>query len=407
MWKCPKLLTLCSSLKLCRKQHTRLTILCLVSRYTWYQEADICIVYLPDVQAENYSETFAKSEWFTRGWTLQELLAPKNIVFYDAAWKQFGTKETLRTQISNITGIPGDVLNRPWLSSFYSGAQRMSWASNRKTTRAEDIAYCLLGLFDVNMELMYGEGAHKAFQRLQLKYLEDVDDESLFTWDLGEDDKAATAKLCIFNTETKENQLVDMCRLTGILATRPQQFFRCGQTKMTNQYAQEMPARKTSRGLEMTRAVRSLKHVTVIASSTPTPATSSSSTSRSEAGDNTDTVALVRLMPLPCEGEFQGTKRPSWIIVAEDIVSRPIKRWCRVILTEKWMKDGRKVLAEAESVIDRQHMFVRTNWPQVEAKLLSRGSKLSQSDENSGTVVRGIGRYRRPIRSATDSLSMR
>lgn len=102
----------------------------------------------------------------------------------------------------------------------------MSWASNRRTTRAEDIAYCLLGLFDVNMELMYGEGPYKAFQRLQLKYLEDVDDESLFTWDLSEGDKAATGKLCIFDPETSENKLVDICRLTGILATKPQQFSR-------------------------------------------------------------------------------------------------------------------------------------------------------------------------------------
>lgn len=276
----------------------------------------------------------------------------------------------------------------------------MSWAANRRTTRAEDVAYCLLGLFDVNMELMYGEGAYKAFQRLQLKYLEDVDDESLFTWDLGEEDKAATAKLRIFDPETSEHQLVDICRLTGILATKPQQFSRCGQTKLTSQYAQEQPPRKTSRGLEMTRAVRTLKHVTV-ASSSANPATRFPS----EGEATGDSVASVRLLPLPCEGEIEGIKRPSWIIVAEDIVSRPIKRWCRVILSERWMKDGRKVLANAESEMNlREHMFVRVNWPTIEAKLLSRGSKLAESDENR---IRGIGRYRRPIRSATDSLSMR
>jgi hypothetical protein len=122
------------------------------------------------------SNALRKSQWFTRGWTLQELLAPSSIVFFDKDWIDIGTKVSLEEIISEITGIDD-------FTNFETAcvAQKMSWAGKRETTRIEDKAYCLLGLFDVNMPPLYGEG-EKAFARLQLEILKTSDDESIFAW---------------------------------------------------------------------------------------------------------------------------------------------------------------------------------------------------------------------------------
>jgi hypothetical protein len=119
---------------------------------------------------------FRNSRWFTRGWTLQELLAPIRVTFYDLEWVEIGTKMSLRKLISSITGI-----RFLFTTEKASIAQKMSWASDRVTTRIEDQAYCLMGLFGVNMPPLYGEGS-KAFQRLQLELLKITDDESVFAW---------------------------------------------------------------------------------------------------------------------------------------------------------------------------------------------------------------------------------
>ena len=135
---------------------------------------------------------FNESQWFKRGWTLQELLAPQKVEFYDSSFKCFGctyrvfrrecdsTQLVLTEAITRITGTPTMYLEGHPVR-LANIAKRMSWASNRSTTRAEDIAYCLLGIFDVNMPLLYGEG-HKAFLRLQKHILEEEDDESIFAW---------------------------------------------------------------------------------------------------------------------------------------------------------------------------------------------------------------------------------
>jgi hypothetical protein len=135
------------------------------SMYKWYQEAEVCYVYLADVFPDISTSSFAKSRWFTRGWTLQELIAPSSVIFFDAHWRDIGTKASLVKPIAEITGIHIDALSNGRVSRF-SVAQRMSWASRRETTREEDIAYCLLGIFSINMPLLYGEG-QKAFLRLQ------------------------------------------------------------------------------------------------------------------------------------------------------------------------------------------------------------------------------------------------
>jgi hypothetical protein len=145
--------------------------------YLWYQNSQVCYAYLADVKrGRNFKEDMSKSNWFTRGWTLQELLAPSLVVFFDRDWIDIGTKGSLQEEISKITGIE-DFVN------FKTAciAQKMSWVSQRETTRVEDMAYCLLGLFDVNMPPLYGEG-EKAFTRLQLEILKISDDESIFAW---------------------------------------------------------------------------------------------------------------------------------------------------------------------------------------------------------------------------------
>jgi len=151
------------------------------SMYFWYSEAVVCYAYLSDVhQVDSSAIPIEESKWFTRGWTLQELLAPKEVVFYTSDWKILGSKSTLKSQIHEITKIPFGALEGTPLS-YFSVAQRMSWASKRVTTRIEDIAYSLMGIFDVNMPLLYGE-REKAFQRLQHHILQNSNDQSLFAW---------------------------------------------------------------------------------------------------------------------------------------------------------------------------------------------------------------------------------
>ncbi len=156
--------------------------------FRWYKEAVVCYVYLSDVLLfeDGYApeSQFRQSRWFTRGWTLQELVAPKEVKFYDALWEVIGNRSKLRYLIQEITEIPASFFTN---QSVYDAsiAQRMSWAANRQTTRKEDLAYCLIGLFDVNMPLLYGEG-DKAFRRLQEEIIKQSNDQSIFAWGFGQ-----------------------------------------------------------------------------------------------------------------------------------------------------------------------------------------------------------------------------
>lgn len=153
------------------------------SMYRWYQGVESCYVYLHDVDKDRWQESFLKSKWFKRGWTLQELLAPRTVVFYDRKWQVLGDKIGLAAEISSATSIAIDVLQTGDLR-HYSVAQKMAWAARRVTTRPEDRAYCLMGLFDVNMPPLYGEG-EKPFRRLQEEIVRHNDDHSIFTWSMG------------------------------------------------------------------------------------------------------------------------------------------------------------------------------------------------------------------------------
>ncbi|KUJ14849.1 HET-domain-containing protein, partial [Mollisia scopiformis] len=156
------------------------------SMFRWYQNAVCCYVYLSDYFQSTGSDEvgnasgFANCRWFTRGWTLQELLAPKTVLFYSRTWIYLGSKDTLCKTLSEITGIERETLEGEALNRT-SIARRMYWAAGRVTTRTEDLAYCLLGIFDVNMPLLYGEG-EKAFFRLQEEIIKSSSDQSLFAW---------------------------------------------------------------------------------------------------------------------------------------------------------------------------------------------------------------------------------
>lgn len=200
--------TLCSSVFDCLfgRGNANRSIQFINAMYEWYRCSARCYIYLSDFEipvhekqprTEDgiktwYSEVwpttrtrFRASSWFTRGWTLQELMAPERskTFFLDAKWTRIGSLGDLLEDVVDITGIQRPILSVGGVRHYdASVAQIMSWASQRKTSRGEDSAYCLLGLFDVNMPLLYGEGRAKAFYRLQIEIMQRSDDESLFAW---------------------------------------------------------------------------------------------------------------------------------------------------------------------------------------------------------------------------------
>ena len=147
------------------------------SMFRWYQNAAKCYVYLSDVSITKrkvndqfskftWESAFWASRWFTRGWTLQELLAPGSVEFFSREGKRLGDKRTLERQIHEITGIAIPAIRGTPLSQF-GVDERLLWAKNRQTKRKEDEAYSLLGIFDIYMPLIYGEGRDSAFARLR------------------------------------------------------------------------------------------------------------------------------------------------------------------------------------------------------------------------------------------------
>ncbi|OAG12575.1 HET-domain-containing protein, partial [Paraphaeosphaeria sporulosa] len=143
------------------------------SMFRWYQDAARCYVYLPNVSKADsmddesaWKEALRKSRWFTRGWTLQELIAPKLVDFFSSEGARLGSKSSLESEIHEITGIAKIALRGDALSSF-SIKERRSWAERRSTTIEEDEVYCLFGIFDISMALIYGEGRDRAYRRLE------------------------------------------------------------------------------------------------------------------------------------------------------------------------------------------------------------------------------------------------
>ena len=148
----------------------------IISMFRWYRNAIKCYVYLPDVSRPRtdpaiasikaWESTFRKSEWFTRGWTLQELLAPASVDFFSKEGELLGNKASLERHICEKTGIPVKALRGSPLSDF-DVTERMSWAAKRLTMKDEDKVYSLFGIFGVSLPIMYGEGLENASRRLQ------------------------------------------------------------------------------------------------------------------------------------------------------------------------------------------------------------------------------------------------
>ena len=158
------------------------------SMFSWYEKAKVCIAYLEDINCARssplFDTSFQNSVWFTRSWTLQELLAPHEVYFFNTRWTNIGTRGTLANQISRSTNIPRSALEVKANLREFPSAQKMTWASRRKATRTEDIAYSLLGIFEVHMPLLYGEGV-KAYERLQEEVMRRTTEPSLLLWRLG------------------------------------------------------------------------------------------------------------------------------------------------------------------------------------------------------------------------------
>ncbi|KAI0522107.1 HET domain protein [Xylaria bambusicola] len=178
------------------------------SMFNWYRDAKVCYAWLADLPGPSeqpIESSLGNCRWFTRGWTLQELIAPRRVEFYDRHWNFRGTKDELKGLIADVSHIGKAVLADPDDIYRVSIAQRMSWAANRQTTRPEDVAYCLIGIFGVNMPMLYGEG-QRAFLRLQEEIVKETNDLSLFAW------KATSADQ----------------RYRGIFARSPSEFHDCG-----------------------------------------------------------------------------------------------------------------------------------------------------------------------------------
>lgn len=160
------------------------------SMYDWYSRAVICYAFLEDVPPSTPEECiragskFRASRWFTRGWTLQELIAPPQLVFMSSSWTRICEKAEVSVAIEQNTGIhPKYLSGTRSLQRAGAGVSTiMVWASRRQTTREEDAAYCLMGLFGVNMPLLYGEKS-RAFRRLQLEILQTSADWTFLDWD--------------------------------------------------------------------------------------------------------------------------------------------------------------------------------------------------------------------------------
>lgn len=221
--------------------------------FQWYRKAKECYAYLSDVPghdhfvvAESTSnlcskdhasedeamactlERFRMSEWFERAWTLQELLAPSRLLFFDARWRYFGhlkrhltgplqvslTTTPLDEIVSDVTGIPLDVLNGTSSLSGVCVAQKFSWLAKRTATRVEDLAYCMMGITEVNMPLLYGEGL-RAWYRLQEAIIHSYADESIFAW------------MSIGANAEKAGRAGKEQYLPGLLADHPRRFLHC------------------------------------------------------------------------------------------------------------------------------------------------------------------------------------
>jgi hypothetical protein len=248
------------------------------SMFQWYRQSDVCYAYIADLPPCQQTDTVAAKldwlsisasksyRWFTRGWTLQELIAPQRLEFYDKDWEYRGDKKGMLAELEQYTGIDVPVLENSGLLSGMPVARKMSWASSRQTTRVEDMAYCLLGIFNVHMPMIYGEGS-RAFIRLQEEISKETNDLSLFAW---------TARAPTISITELEDLLVQRpvevsmktiplsiaasaigrrptaTRFSGILAPSPKEFSKCRDIRRYSNYLDPNPEfTLTNNGVKM------------------------------------------------------------------------------------------------------------------------------------------------------------
>lgn len=225
------------------------------SMYRWYENSGVCYVHLEDVaapsddimdsqssQAAYIYSSLSKSRWVTRGWTLQELIAPQLVQFHSQDWVLIGKKKDRMFQVAlaTATGIEIGILSGQTTVAEVSVANRMKWAWKRQTTRFEDASYCLMGIFAVNMPLLYGEGKQRAFIRLQEEILKTNDDQSIFAWKLP--------------TELEDSKL-----MSGLLANSPAHFGGVSSMRPMStefQSASSVPWTMTNKGLQVQLYIR-------------------------------------------------------------------------------------------------------------------------------------------------------
>jgi hypothetical protein len=185
--------------------------------------------------------------------TLQELLAPNEVQFFDAEWHSLGAKSHPSTakSISHATGIPQDVLYKPSSMFQKSIAQRMSWASKREATRSEDVAYSLLGIFKINMPMQYGEGT-LAFNRLQKEILKSSNDQSLFAW--GYNNRSCDEFLTVVNSyyeHTSTGIRFYESLEYGMFAPHPSYFGTCGNIRFSLAHTSNTPITESNGAIHM------------------------------------------------------------------------------------------------------------------------------------------------------------
>ncbi|KAJ2898044.1 het domain [Zalerion maritima] len=216
------------------------------NNFAWYQDAAVCYAYLSDVEPADRDDvygdksTFRRSRWFTRGWTLSELIAPAKMEFYAHDWSHLGSKtnDKFLKLLSKASGVPMDILNGEVELDDVCIATRMQWAARRQTTRVEDVGYSLLGIFGVQMSVNYGEGS-SAFIRMQQEILPKTHDQSLFAWYMNDESGIASP--------TPSNGDI---RMWGLLADSPKRFTKTGNLKpVIHPSAVENPWGMTGKGL--------------------------------------------------------------------------------------------------------------------------------------------------------------
>lgn len=204
--------------------------------FHWYRRAAVCFVFLPDLalsatvlqaqSMEELQESIAHCRWFTRSWTLQELIAPLHIHFFNQDWDLCFTKVSASAGLAQITGIGTGILEHRQDLSAISVAQKISWAATQESTRLEDLAYSLLGIFEINMPLLYGE-EERAFLRLQTEIISSCLDSTIFAWMLPEG-----------NAEERTQRPIHL--YSGALALSPLLFRNCADVESLDSASFEM-----------------------------------------------------------------------------------------------------------------------------------------------------------------------